>query len=155
MSAPQPSLGADLLSVVARLNRWATYQASLPVSPALARLLGQIDAMGAARIGDLARADHCSQPTMTTQVQRLEESGWVRRTPDPADSRAVLISLSAEGSRLLRDVRRARADVFDPLIDRLSQVEQRRLQRALATLTELLNASVEDASTPNDVQEKT
>ncbi|MGH3446414.1 MAG: MarR family winged helix-turn-helix transcriptional regulator, partial [Nocardioidaceae bacterium] len=116
---------------------------------------GQIDAMGAARIGDLARADHCSQPTMTTQVQRLEESGWVRRTPDPADSRAVLISLSAEGSRLLRDVRRARADVFDPLIDRLSQVEQRRLQRALATLTELLNASVEDASTPNDVQEKT
>ena len=39
---------------------------------AQARLLSTIDDQGEARISDLAELDHCSQPTMTTQVRRLD-----------------------------------------------------------------------------------
>ena len=74
---PGQGLGADLLAVVARLNRLATQRIQMPLPAAQARLLATIEAQGEARIGDLAAVDHCSQPTMTTQVRRLEEAGLV------------------------------------------------------------------------------
>ena len=77
--AAHAELGSDLLSVVARLNRMATQRARIDVPYAQARLLAQVEEQGPARISALAAADHCSQPTMTAQVQRLEAEGWVRR----------------------------------------------------------------------------
>ncbi|ETW21510.1 MarR family transcripitonal regulator, partial [Mycobacterium gastri 'Wayne'] len=74
-AVPHQGLGADLLGVVARLNRLATQRIQMPLPSAQARLLATIEAKGEARIGDLAAVDHCSQPTMTTQVRRLEEAG--------------------------------------------------------------------------------
>lgn len=136
-----PDLGAELLATIARLNRWATRQAELPIPPAQARLLAQIDELGAARIGDLARADHCSQPTLTTHVQRLEERGWVNRVPDPEDGRAVRISLTARGATLLRDVRRARAATIDPLVRQLDSDGRRGVEAALVALDGLLAAA--------------
>ena len=90
-------LGSELLTVVARLNRLATQRIRLPLPWAQARLLGTIDNQGEARISDLAELDHCSQPTMTTQVRRLEDAGLVARTPDPDDARAVRIRITPEG----------------------------------------------------------
>lgn len=131
-------LGAGLLGAIAKLNRWATSNADIPIPPAQARLLAQIDELGTARIGDLARADHCSQPTMTTHVQRLEERGWVSRTPDPEDGRAVQISLTDAGAGLLADVRQSRARAIEPIIIELSESGRRRLEDALEALDDLL-----------------
>src|ERR1041384_1820986 len=100
-------LGADLLSVVARLNRLATQRTQLPLPWAQARLLSTIEDRGEARISDLAELDHCSQPTMTTQVRRLEDAGLVTRTADPGDARAVLIRITEAGVDVLA---RARID---------------------------------------------
>lgn len=141
MPVPERQLGAELLSVIARLNRRATRSAELSVPPAQGRLLAQIDELGSARIGDLARADHCSQPTMTSQIQRLEEHGWVARVADPSDARAVLISLTHEGHDLLTLVRQERAAVLAPYIDRLDPADRTRLEDALAVLTSLLNST--------------
>jgi DNA-binding MarR family transcriptional regulator len=147
VSAEEPtSVGAELLNVIARVNRWATFHADMAIRPAQARLLAQIDALGAARVGDLARADHCSQPTMTTQLQRLEEQGWVARTLDPADGRAVLISLTSSGRAVLGEVRQARAQVLAPVLGRMSDTERSRIQDATATLTELIRAAGEQGS---------
>ena len=115
----QTDPGARLLSAVSRLNRWATRHADLRIPPAQARLLSLIDSVGPARIGVLAEADHCSQPTMTTQVQRIEANGWARRTADPSDRRASVIELTDAGRAELDAVREARhravADVFATL----------------------------------------
>ena len=140
MKAPV-DLGAELLGVIARLGRWATQQADLDIPPAQARLLAQIDALGRARIGDLARADHCSQPTMTTQVQRLLESGWVTREADPSDARAVLVALSRDGQRVLAEVRRAREQAVAPLLARVGDDERERVREAVETLARLLAAA--------------
>jgi DNA-binding MarR family transcriptional regulator len=137
------SVGAELLSVIARVNRWATFHAEMTIRPAQARLLAQIDTLGAARVGDLARADHCSQPTMTAQLQRLEEHGWVARDLDPADGRAVLISLTPSGRDVLSEVRQARARVLAPVLARMSDTERSRIQAAVVTLTELMRAAGE------------
>ena len=65
------ALGADLLAVVARINRLANQRIELPLPFAQARLLSTIEDQGQTRISDLAVLDHCSQPTMTTKVRRL------------------------------------------------------------------------------------
>ena len=143
--ADPQTLGSDLLSVVARLNRLATQRAGLDVPYAQVRLLAQVEEQGPARISALAAADHCSQPTMTTQVQRLEAEGWVTREPDPADARAVLVTITRMGSEALEQARARRADVVAPHVAALS-VEQR---DSLAAAVEILRGLVADAgSTP-------
>src|SRR5919204_1032838 len=102
MTPVETSLGVELLGVVARLNRLATQRTRLPLPWAQARLLSTIEDQGAARISELAALDHCSQPTMTMQVRRLEDAGLVTRTADPADARAVLIAITPAGSDTLR-----------------------------------------------------
>lgn len=137
--AATTDLGSGLLSVVARMHRWATRNASLPISHAQARLLAQIEELAPSRIGDLARADHCSQPTMTTQVQRLEELGVVSRAADPDDGRAVLIDLTDSGRILLTQMRQARAAAVAPMFDALSIDDRQCILDAIGVMTTLLD----------------
>lgn len=140
-SAVPHGLGADLLAVVARLNRLATQRIQMPLPAAQARLLATIDAEGEARIGDLASVDHCSQPTMTTQVRRLEDAGLVLRTVDPDDARAVRIRITPEGLHMLNAVRRDRAAAIEPQLARLAPSERQVLADAVDVLRRLLQNS--------------
>jgi DNA-binding MarR family transcriptional regulator len=139
---PPQQLGADLLAVVARLNRLATQRIQMPLPAAQARLLATIEVHGEARIGDLAAVDHCSQPTMTTQVRRLEEAGLVTRTVDPGDARAVRIRITAEGKRTINAVRADRAAAIEPQLAMLESADREVLTEAVEVLRRLLdNAS--------------
>jgi DNA-binding MarR family transcriptional regulator len=142
-SQPQAGLGADLLAVVARLNRLATQRIQMPLPAAQARLLATIEAHGEARIGDLASVDHCSQPTMTTQVRRLEDAGLVTRTVDPGDARAVRIRITAKGLSTLNAVRADRAAAIEPQLAMLEPADRQVLADAVEVLRRLLeNAAV-------------
>ena len=145
-----PTLGADLLAVVARINRLATQRARLPLPFAQGRLLSTIEDQGAARISDLAALDHCSQPTMTTQVRRLEDAGMVSRTVDPDDARAVLIRITPKGVETLRQVRLDRGAAIDPYLERLDAADRQTLSDAVRVLRGLL----EDAAAPNPTNVK-
>jgi DNA-binding MarR family transcriptional regulator len=134
-------LGADLLAVVARLNRYATQRIQMQLPAAQARLLSTIEAHGEARICDLAAVDHCSQPTMTTQVRRLEEAGLVARTVDPGDARAVRIRITPEGVRTINRVRADRAAAIEPQLARLEAADRQTLADAVAVLRRLLDDS--------------
>src|SRR4029078_1516707 len=122
-----PTLGADLLSVVARINRLATQRVRMPLGYAPARLLFTIEDQGAARISDRAALDHCSQPTMTTQVRRLEDAGLVSRTVAPGDARAVVIRITPKGVEPLRQVRLDRGAAVDPYLERLDAADRQTL----------------------------
>lgn len=131
-------LGADLLAVVARLNRYATQRIQMQLPAAQARLLATIDAHGEARICDLAAVDHCSQPTMTTQVRRLEDAGLVTRAVDATDARAVRIKITAEGSKTLNRVRADRARAIEPQLADLADADRQTLANAVTVLRRLL-----------------
>lgn len=140
MTSMSSSRGDHLLLTVARLNRWATRHAQLPAPAAQLRLLSLMGDLGPSRIGDLAVADNSSQPTMTTQVQRLEALGLASREADERDARATLVSITDEGSRVLAQARAARAEVVVPLLDGLSENELETLDGALAILDGALTA---------------
>ncbi|MFD1053717.1 MarR family winged helix-turn-helix transcriptional regulator [Terrabacter terrigena] len=132
------TLGNDLLRSAARLSRWASRHASFDVPFAQARLLALLDELGPSRVSTLAAADHSSQPTITTQLQRLEASGWVHRASDPDDARATVVSLSDEGQAALESVRRARLAVLSPVLDQLDGPALARVQVAIEVMNELL-----------------
>ena len=136
-------LAADLLSTVARINRLATQRVRMRLPFAQARLLSAIEDQGSARISDLAALDHCSQPTMTTQVRRLEDAGLVSRTADPADARAVLISITPEGVNTLAQVRTERGAVIDPYLARLDEADRQTLVDAVRVMRSLLSDAQE------------
>lgn len=137
-AATNTDLGARLLTVVTLLNRLATQRTRLPLPWAQARLLSTIESSGSARISDLATLDHCSQPTMTTQVRRLEAAGLVTRTADPDDARAVRIAITDAGVSTLVRVRADRAAVIDPLLTGLDDDERQTLDAAVDILDRLL-----------------
>jgi DNA-binding MarR family transcriptional regulator len=137
-SSTDTGLAAELLSVVARLNRMATQRVTLKLPYAQARLLSAIDERGATRISELAALDNCSQPTMTTQVKRLEEAGLVSRTVDPDDARAVLISITPAGVAALHQVRVDRAAAVDPYLERLNAADRHTLEEAVRVMRTLL-----------------
>ncbi|MEO7131742.1 MAG: MarR family transcriptional regulator [Dermatophilaceae bacterium] len=138
----------DLLRAAARLSRWASQSASFDMPFAQARLLALIDELGPVRISTLATADHSSQPTVTSQVQRLETAGWVSRESDPADARATLVSLTPHGDVALHQVRVARAKVLDPTLARLGGDGLARTRAAIDVLTELLDLTADPIPAP-------
>ena len=145
------TLGNDLLRSAARLSRWASRHASFDVPFAQARLLALLallDELGPSRVSALAAADHSSQPTITTQLQRLEVAGWVHRASDPDDARATVISLSDEGHAALETVRRARLAVLSPALDQLDGPALPRVRFAMEVRDELLAAAA-DAPVPH------
>lgn len=138
------ALGADLLAVVARINRLANQRIELPLPFAQARLLATIEDQGRARISDLAAIDHCSQPTMTTQVRRLEDAGLVSRTEDAADARVVLIEITDAGRAMLNRVRADRSAAINPYLDHLDDAQRRALVDAIQVLRGLLDNAQQD-----------
>lgn len=145
---------ADVLTVIARLNRWVSSHAELPVPTGQARLLALVGEMEDARISDLAQADHCSQPTMTVQLKRLQDVGYVERRVDPADKRAQRIKLTEAGREALIAMRAQRQSVLDPWLSTLPTDEQRTLveaARILEGLTRRMAAQTDPSPGPDDV----
>jgi DNA-binding MarR family transcriptional regulator len=130
-------LGVDMVVAATRLSRLATRNVNALPHAAM-RVLGRIDELGQARISQLAKADRCSQPTMSNLVQRLEGEGLVRRAADPADSRASLISLTDAGLAELRGARQQAGEALSAYLAQLPASDLTTLEASVAVIHKLL-----------------
>ncbi len=80
--------------------------APLGITQAEAHVLARLG-RGPARIGDFHRAFGHKRSTLTAVLDRLEARGYVERTPDPADRRAVVVTLTPAGRPVAARVGRA------------------------------------------------
>jgi DNA-binding MarR family transcriptional regulator len=91
------------------------------------------------RMSELAALAEGSLPRLSQVVARLEQRGWVRRTPDPADGRYTLAILTDQGGAKVSEaapghVQEVRRLVLDPLTNTQSrQLREisRRIMRAI------------------------
>ena len=91
------------------------------------------------RMSELAMMAEGSLPRLSQVVARLEQHGWVRRTPAPADGRYPLATLTEQGRAKVTEaapghVQEVRRLVFDPLTKTQSrQLREisRRIMRAV------------------------
>jgi len=114
-TSPGPSTGPELpprsellAGVAAEGSRQAA--AAVRLSIAIAHQLGMpltdIQCMGLLAAGPAAPSDLAAQLGLTTGamtkvLDRLERSGFVARSPDPADRRRIVITADPEGFRVL------------------------------------------------------
>ena len=134
------SVADDLLRAAGALSRWASTQVGLGVPSGVLRLLAIVEELGPIRVGDLALADHTTQPAVTRQVGRLTTLGWIDRTSDPADARATLVAITDIGREALADARRARGAAVDRLLEETGASADR-VRDAAELLDQLLQAA--------------
>src|SRR5690349_2219444 len=132
-------LACELLLTSARFTRLAAYEAPSAMPRALWRALGQLEDLGPTRVSDLAAADRVSQPTATTLVQKLVERGWAERCTDPADARAVRVTITEAGRQALAETRDAAAEALLPRLARLDPESLRVLAAGVSVLRGLLD----------------
>jgi len=128
---------AELLSRVARrLHRGVGEQlAPLGITWAQARVMRLIAEPGSSlRMADIAARLGVVPRSATSMVDALEEAALVTRQPDPQDRRSVLVSLTAEGRRLLDGLDAARRRTAAAMFGHLGDADRRELVRLLSAL---------------------
>ncbi len=78
---------------------------------------------------DIARKFNIELPSATSMIDNLVKENLVLRSNDPEDRRAVLISLSAKGKKLLVDALRERERKMEKMLSFLSEKDKKDLLR--------------------------
>ena len=129
---------ARLRLAIARTARRLRQSAGSELGASSVAALATIERAGPLTPSELADAERIKRPTATKVVSRLEDAGLVSRAPDPSDGRCSLISVTAAGTEMLRELR-GRKDAF--LAERLENLPDRdvaTLRRAAAILERML-----------------
>lgn len=97
---------------------------------------------------DLAKFAKIEQPSMAQMLARMERDGLIRRTPDPADGRSSLISLTEEAVSKLPAARQALEEGRERVLSGFSADEVQTLVQLMRRLNQNLDRMVaeEDAS---------
>ncbi len=137
MQAAAPSLASELDAHLIALWKAVGRVQRHDLSRTAASVLAVLRDHGPQRITALATSEAVAQPTMTTLVGRLERDGLVERVGDPADARAVLATITADGLERLLRIREARAAAIDARLSELDPGEREALAAALPALERL------------------
>ena len=144
VEAELQALAVELLVHSARVTRLASRRTASSVPSALWRVLSQLDELGSLRVSELAAVDRCSQPSATALVQRLAMRGWVDRTTDPDDARAVRIAITDDGRRVLTRQRARAGQALVPDLVGLDEKDRRRLADGLDVLRRVVRTAAHD-----------
>jgi DNA-binding MarR family transcriptional regulator len=105
-----------------------------------ALVLREVQRREACPVGELARAAHLSQATITGIVDRLERKGMVRRTRSAEDKRRVLVTTTDQGTAVLAAAPPLLQDSFTAAFRSLPDGEQEEILAALERLVVLFEA---------------
>lgn len=103
---------------------------------------------GRVKMSPLADSLGLSMGAASTLIDRLVGRGMVERSPDPADRRAVFVTLTARGQQVLDEATSARRAMNREVFERLTPEDRRHLLGGLAAMV----ANWEAAS-PGELQE--
>ena len=131
-------LAAHLRLAVTRTARRLRQEAGGGLSPTLSAALATVDRHGPLTPSELAQRERVQRPTATKLVGKLEAQGLVTRTADPADGRSFLISATADGQALLRELRTRKDAFLARRLRRLPAEDRATLERAAQILERLL-----------------
>jgi DNA-binding MarR family transcriptional regulator len=97
---------------------------------------------------DLLQRARIEQPTMAALLARMERDGVIARKPDPIDSRARRISLTAKGRARLGASRRAMYEVVDVALAGIDARERAELMSVLRRVVTNLSEAGDERAGP-------
>jgi DNA-binding MarR family transcriptional regulator len=123
----------------ARLSRLAMRHVGVEITRSQASLLAAV-AERPRRVTELAEYEGLPQPRVTMLVGELERRGWVKRTPDPVDRRAVTVAMTARGDAVLTQMRNDVITAVEASLTSMSPDQVRALLAATEAVEALINA---------------
>ncbi|GAB7191431.1 MarR family transcriptional regulator [Kineococcus sp. NUM-3379] len=126
---------AVLLRRSRAISRDMARQVHPDLEPEAYSLLVRLDDVGSARPSDLAGYFGIGKPTLSRQVQLLEQLGLLTRRDDPSDRRAVVLTLSENGRTLVHRAREARRSQLRTLIADWDEADVEQFATLLHRLT--------------------
>ena len=109
-------------------------------------VLREAGRLGGASIGALARAVSLGQPTVSGILDRLEAQGLVRRKRSKQDRRAVFVSVTPKGARILAKTPSLLQDRFRSELAKLEPWERTQILALLQRLAAMMDAEALDAA---------
>jgi DNA-binding MarR family transcriptional regulator len=144
LKASSPSLGpiaTDLHALAIRLLRQVRQEDDASgLTAARLSALSVLVFGGRKTLGELARVEQVSLPTMTRLSAALAKAGYVNRTADPDDRRYVYLEATRRGVALLDEGRRRRIARLRAMLADLTAAELVACERALAALRRVVGA---------------
>jgi DNA-binding MarR family transcriptional regulator len=98
------------------------------------KLLSILERNGPTRVNVLARKLEITPRSVTEAVDALERDGFVRRAADPADRRAVLVTLTDQGALVIHSAAQPRRDAMKRTFGALSPDQRVQLKELLGIL---------------------
>jgi DNA-binding MarR family transcriptional regulator len=129
-------MATDLRLACMRISRRVRYESSHDVAPHQFSVMCRLEEAPRTP-GELAEIERVAKPSMTRTVGALVDRGLVLRQDDPLDGRSVILSLSEEGRRLVKAIRRRRDAWMASRVARLTPEEQDVLARATEILAKV------------------
>jgi DNA-binding MarR family transcriptional regulator len=138
-----PEIDVTRLRVaLARLARRLRRHELAGLTPTQLAALATVGRSGPMRLGDLAAAEGIAPSTLTRLVTALEDSGYVRRFPDPTDARASTLAITSQGHDVLERVRTESTLVLAASLQLLTPAQRSSLADALPVLEQLAEAEL-------------
>lgn len=131
-------LGSRLRVVIARLARRTRQVSDHALTVSQLSALAALDKCGPLSPRALADQERVQPPSMTRILAVLEERDLAERAPHPTDGRQVLVTVTAEGVRLLKEDRRRRTAWIAQRLAELTPDERAVLHAATPILERLL-----------------
>jgi DNA-binding MarR family transcriptional regulator len=127
---------ADALGAVSRKLREKSAETLAPwdITPAHLRALRMLTRHGTMRLSELSDRLQIAPRTATEVVDALQARDLVRRRPDPADRRAILVEVTDHGAGILAKIRAIRGTEAGRVFGRLSPADRAELARILGKL---------------------
>lgn len=101
-----------------------------------AKLLALTAQLSPCRPSDIATGMGYAPRTVTTALDAMEESGWIRRAPHPTDRRAQLVTITDAGKTKLDDVQGPKRQAVEQLFGVLGAQEQKQLRELMDRVRE-------------------
>jgi DNA-binding MarR family transcriptional regulator len=140
---PAATIDADDALVASAFQRLAEALRRLTprdgLSLTAASTLRRLERSGPCRLCELHVPEGVSQPAMTQLVTRLEKDGLARRGSDPADGRAVVVSITEAGRAVVERRRGNHAEALSAVLGRLSPADRAAIQAALPAVDRLVD----------------
>ena len=135
---PDAALAGSLRDAVGRLGRrMRAERAATDLSLGQWAALRTLESHGPMTPSELAAHEKVQPPSVTKILARLEQHGYVSRTPDPLDRRQVVLAATPDGRALLADDRRRKDKWVSQRLQTLEPAERAALAAALPVLEKL------------------
>jgi DNA-binding MarR family transcriptional regulator len=121
--------------------RLQTRLRALRMSSSQWRVISVLKAYGALSIGEIVEATLMEQPTISRVVARLEKNGLVTRRASTRDSRMALISLTAPGLEVFKQIIPAALRHQEIALDGIGRKEIAQVIATLEKIEENIEAS--------------